>query len=251
VATTKSEPELQGEVAVNHDDALKDQLLQCEEELKKRIGKTCPDVFLDVSKRQIGLRSQLHFKGGVAMLLERSEGLMEQISKTVTTLRQVLLDHNGELFHIQFDGHVHFDKDPPPDTRRIGLIISYFRAAEVVLQIKEAGYPGTFLHPFAYGGTRPTGTAEGDRRVEIHIISEQEVGSVVAKGCALYGEIMEMPEFDKLVADEAFVKVRDGSNGTNIEHYRPYGCQCACKYDFNGDGVVSQEEVTQFVKSKK
>ena len=67
----------------------------------------------------------------------------------------------------------------------------------------------------------------------------------------VYGEIMEMPEFDKLVADEAFVKVRDGSNGTNIEHYRPYGCQCACKYDFNGDGVVSQEEVTHFMKSKK
>jgi hypothetical protein len=193
-----------------------EQLRHCAEEVEKRVGGSCPDVFLDIAKKQIGLKDQLQFQGGNAKLKPESDGLMEQITTMVDALYLVLKENGWPMFHLQLDGHVH-----PTGKEMRCLVISYFRAAEVCLRVQEGGTPGEFLHPFAFGGTMPTGNNALDRRVELHILSDEQVPEAIAQGQELWDQISGTQEFRELIADPNFVKKHGDSSMTKPELYMP------------------------------
>jgi len=194
-----------------------DQLMHIQAEVEKRCGATCPDVYLDVENKRIMLKSELNFKGGKATLMPDSEALMQQITTMIDCLYECLKEEGWAMFHLQFDGHVH-----PTGQENRCLVISYFRAAEVILRVQEGGTPKEFLHPFSFGGTRPTGDNAKDRRVELHILTE-DVAAAEAKGVGLWEEIKVLPEFTSLTEDPSFVK-HHGGEGTMIDMtlYEPY-----------------------------
>jgi len=114
------------------------------------------------------------------------------------------------------------------------MATSQARAETVVNHLAEAGTPAYFLHPQGFGGTCPKGTPEENRRVEICVISaeelEKEVRAVLAKIDT---------DGNGVLSKEEFRDVAVKMNKTEAEFTAFWK-----KYDGDGDGYVNFEEFT-------
>jgi len=179
-----------------------DKLHEVKIELDKQLGNSCPDVSLDVEKMKIVLSDEINFKGGKAVIQKDDLPIQAQLEKTIVTLYNILKSKGYDMFHIRFDGHVH-----PTGKDMRCLVISYFRAAEIVRRVVKAGCPHEFLHAYGYGQRMPVTSdkkkADLNRRVEINFLDHHHIESMDADARKLWAEITATDAFSVFVKEPA------------------------------------------------
>jgi outer membrane protein OmpA-like peptidoglycan-associated protein len=171
-------------------------------ELDAQLGNTCPDVSIDVLRMKIVLSDEINFKGGKAVIQPEDLSVQAQLEKTIVSLYNILKEKGYDMFHIRFDGHVH-----PTGKDMRCLVISYFRAAEIVRRVVNAGCPKEFLHAYGYGQRMPVTSdkkkADMNRRVEINFLDHHHIESMDADARKLWEEITPTEQFDVFVKEKA------------------------------------------------
>jgi outer membrane protein OmpA-like peptidoglycan-associated protein len=171
--------------------------------LAAAIGDSCPDVYIDFENKTIVVKEDINFTAGKANILEEDLPLVGQLERTVVTLYRILKEVNYKMLHIRIDGHVH-----PTGKDMRCLVISYFRAAEMVRRIRLAGCPAEYLHAYGYGQRQPLTLnkhrADDNRRVDITIVDQHNVGALNDQAGALWKEISATSDFTKCVTTEGF-----------------------------------------------
>jgi outer membrane protein OmpA-like peptidoglycan-associated protein len=179
-----------------------DKLHEVKIELDKQLGNSCPDVSIDVEKMKIVLSDEINFKGGKAIILKDDLPIQAQLEKTIVMLYTILKSKGYDMFHIRFDGHVH-----PTGKDMRCLVISYFRAAEIVRRVVKAGCPHEFLHAYGYGQRMPVTSdkkkADLNRRVEINFIDHHHIQSMDEDARKLWKEITPTDAFDVFTKEPA------------------------------------------------
>jgi outer membrane protein OmpA-like peptidoglycan-associated protein len=197
------------------EEILEAKLRMVQRDLDLEVGDTCPFVTLDVKARKIVLKEPCNFIGGKAQIVDDSLPVMKQITVVVLALAKVLKSHHWAMLHIQIDGHVH-----PTGKDMRCLVISYFRAAEVARQIVAAGLSREYMHVFGYGGTRPVGAKDKNRRVEISLVQDEGAAMESCKATGeLWRTIKSTPEFSEVTADPSFSGPAD--RVIPMSHYMP------------------------------
>ena len=160
-------------------------LVFLQEQVIHRLGDSCPAIVVDLIHRSLHITEPLTFVGGKAELKPESIPTVEQIQKSIQTIYECIdlvndrLEAQGrarsfEMLHLRVEGHVHMGKKSTIATCEA---ISQDRAEAIVTAVVDAGIPRRYLHPQGYGATcpHPSGDTALNRRVEIHVMSEQEV----------------------------------------------------------------------------
>jgi hypothetical protein len=186
-------------------------------------GDACPDVNFDCFNRKLCMQDPLNFVGGKAQIVPEDLDLMKQISTCIMALFLGTKKLGWPMFHIQMDGHVH-----PTGKDMRCLVISFFRAAEVRRLCVEFGVPGNFLHVYGYGGTKPVGAKDANRRVEIELLRDldgdgevdsNDVAMAIGKARSLWKKIAKTADFAEAEGDPTFVG--DPNKVMPITAYKP------------------------------
>jgi outer membrane protein OmpA-like peptidoglycan-associated protein len=189
-----------GKVATQKSVAQK--LHEVKTELDAQLGNTCPDVSIDVLRRKIVLSDEINFEGGKAVILAEDLPIQAQLEKTIVSLYTILKSKGYDMLHIRFDGHVH-----PTGKDMRCLVISYFRAAEIVRRVANAGCPNEFLHAYSYGQRMPVTSdkkkADLNRRVDINFVDLDQIESMDEDMRKLWKEITPTEQFDTFVKEPA------------------------------------------------
>jgi hypothetical protein len=77
-----------------------------------------------------------------------------------------------KMLHLRIEGHVHKAKK---STDEKCMRISDERAQTVTQLVSASGVPRRFLHPQGFGASRPLGGADVNKRVEIYVMTTQEL----------------------------------------------------------------------------
>ena len=182
--------------------SVKEKLHEVKVELDIELGDSCPDVDIDVEQMKIVLSDEINFKGGKAVIQKDDLPVQAQLEKTIVALYTILQCKGYDMFHIRFDGHVH-----PTGKDMRCLVISYFRAAELVRRVVKAGCPKEFLHAYGYGQRMPITSdkkkADLNRRVEINFLDHHHIEQMDSDARELWAEIEVTGDFDKFVAEPA------------------------------------------------
>jgi len=87
------------------------------------------------------------------------------------------------------------------------LVISYFRAAEIVRRVVNAGCPHEFLHAYGYGQRMPVTSnkkeADMNRRVEIGFLDHHHIESMDDDARKLWAEITPTEQFEVFTEEPA------------------------------------------------
>jgi len=197
-----------------------DKLHEVKIELDEELGDTCRDVEIDVEKMKIVLSDEINFKGGKAIIQPDDMSVQEQLQKTIVCLYTILKRKGYDMFHIRFDGHVH-----PTGKDHKCLVISYFRAAELVRRVVKAGCPGEFLHAYGYGQRMPVTSdkkkADMNRRVEINFLDHHHIEQMDEDARKLWAEIREFDEFKTFWGNHA--NYGDDTSKEEKADYAPHG----------------------------
>jgi len=200
--------------------SVKEKLHEVMIEMDAELGDSCPDIDVDVEKMKIILNDEINFKGGKAVIMDDDLHVQAQLEKTIVTLYKILMKKGYDMFHIRFDGHVH-----PTGKDMRCLVISYFRAAELVRRVVKAGCPGEFLHAYGYGQRMPVTSdkkhADLNRRVEINFLDHHHIEQMDADACQLWAEIRTTDEFKKFTNDGA--AYGDPDHNEDMKDYAPHG----------------------------
>ena len=113
-------------------------LRNVQRELDTRIGNSCPDIVVDVLGKRLIMKEAINFIGGKAQICVEDMYIVKQLIVVIKTLYEIVGDE--EMIHVRVDGHVQ-DTGKPERC----LIISYFRAAEIVRNIAKH-IPKKFVH---------------------------------------------------------------------------------------------------------
>lgn len=189
------------------------------EKVEDRLAGKCPDISIDIDSMAILLKDQIKFKPGKADIQEADLRIMRQLERTVVALSELLEDQQG-LCHIRIDGHVH-----PTGKDMRCLVISYFRAAEIVRRIRKAGCPADFLLAYGYGQRQPISHhkkhADANRRVEITIIDQMHYDKAQQGAMTLWSDISSTREFNQCITTEKFF----GETFEDLSAYCPPGAR--------------------------
>jgi len=198
----------------------RDRLIWCDNKLKEEIDGSCPDVDVDVEKMKILLKEEINFEGGKAIIKEEDMSIQHQLEKTVVTLQSILEKKGFDKFHIRFDGHVH-----PTGKDMKCLVISYFRAAELVRRCVKAGCDPEFLHAYGFGQRMPVTSekkrSDENRRVEINFLTFEQAVTIDEDARTLWAQIETTKEFKKFISDEG--NYGDDTTDERLEMYAPPG----------------------------
>jgi len=197
--------------------SVKEKLHEVKIELDIELGDSCPDVSVDVEQMKIVLSDEINFKGGKAVIQPDDLPVQAQLEKTIVALYTILKSKGYDMFHIRFDGHVH-----PTGKDMRCLVISYFRAAELVRRVVKAGCPKEFLHAYGYGQRMPVTSdkkkADLNRRVEINFLDHHHIEEMDSDARKLWAEIEATEEFAKFVGETASF-----GHGYTQSDYAPHG----------------------------
>lgn len=83
---------------------------------------------------------------------------------------EVLRENGCPILHLKIEGHVTKTKN----TKK-GWKISQERAEVIVKSLVLHGCPEEILHPVGLGSTRPIGTGAVNRRIEVNLMTEEQV----------------------------------------------------------------------------
>jgi flagellar motor protein MotB len=133
-------------------------------------GGGAPDIEVDLVRRNIGLKQQIQFEGGCAVIKQESAGLMHQISLSLRSICTTCGEFGRNLMQFRVEGHTAVSKKSPDG----GIATSIGRSRAVVEKLIEEGIPAYVLHPKGFGDSRPIGSKDQNRRVEIHVIEEKK-----------------------------------------------------------------------------
>lgn len=164
-----------------------------------RVGDSCPDIFMDIVEGKIDLLVTEHSDGvvnynpGTALMTDRSLPLVSQIAHAVFLMFTVLQEYGQSMLTLSIEGHIHAAVPAAPEQKGSGRSrgsteqhaaatklqslrrgkqqrISDQRASALADAIEEKGVPRVYLRCMGYGGRRPIGTPEENRRVEIKVM---------------------------------------------------------------------------------
>ena len=106
-----------------------------QEELDKRF--TPRVVSFDCFNRKLVMKDPVNFVGGKAQVVPEDVPVANEICECLQALYMATQSLGWDMMHIEFDGHVH-----PTGKDMKCLVISYFRAAEIVRRVAEVGGRG-------------------------------------------------------------------------------------------------------------
>jgi hypothetical protein len=162
-------------------------LLLLQKHLSDEIGYSCPHIKPDMLNNQIHVLEPLNFEGGEATVVKEDLPILHEICTViVATLGEVdavndALQKMGgprvlEMPHVRIEGHVQKVKTSTAEKMQR---ISQERAQAVVDEAVKHGCPARLLHPQGLGASHPIGTAEENRRVEIHLMMSEELETFI------------------------------------------------------------------------
>jgi len=137
-----------------------------------RLGKECPDIQVLLSEGKVRLLKPIYFVTNRAIVKKQSEPMLEQVVHAFTVIAEVVEEHGKELelerLTYEIAGHTHVK--PSDDPRKKGtMLLSLGRARAVMDVLVKDGACVRDLSCRGYGGTKPVGTPEQNRRVEINV----------------------------------------------------------------------------------
>jgi flagellar motor protein MotB len=156
-------------------------------QISEEISDSCPHIKPDMLNNQIRILEPLNFEGGEATVLMEDLPILHEICHVVGAMLGVIdsvndaLEEKGGLRvlqvpHLRIEGHVQKTKKSTPEKM---LRISQERAQTVVDEVKKCGCPARLLHPQGLGASCPIGSAEENRRVEIHLMMSDELDTFI------------------------------------------------------------------------
>jgi hypothetical protein len=162
---------------------------QLQELVELKIGDKCPDVKVNLIQNTVDLLAPLNFLGGKADVVEEDLPLLQQIVTAIMAIYYCVdgvndhLEEQGrprsfKMLHLRVDGHVHKGKKSTVESCEK---ISQERAEKIVATNVHAGVPRRYMHPKGFGAScpDPSGSAELNRRVEIHVMDEEELTNFI------------------------------------------------------------------------
>jgi outer membrane protein OmpA-like peptidoglycan-associated protein len=192
-----------------------DRLTQFQRWADERIGDSCPLVKVDLVGGAIHILAPVNFIGGKAVVKEESEVVVKQVAYALQCVHSVIVEHDAAPLSYFVEGHVH----PTADTleaRMKGVLVSYERSITLSEYITKGGTPAECLNVKAFGSSRPKGTADQNRRVEIKLAALKDIQPVTKmRWQKVRVAVFRKPEHDpwcKLVK-EALAHHRRASQG--------------------------------------
>jgi outer membrane protein OmpA-like peptidoglycan-associated protein len=144
------------------------QLLQ--EAVLVKLGGEMKYVELNLKIRRIHLKKVVNFWAGTAIIKPEGALIVEELAKVCKAIFDCVRELKMEKLHMRVEGHVHKTQD-----RSKCWTLSGDRAKIITEMLKLAGCPDGNVHPRGYGYSRPLGTPNTDRRVEVHIMGPEEL----------------------------------------------------------------------------
>jgi outer membrane protein OmpA-like peptidoglycan-associated protein len=150
---------------------LRRMLQNVQDAVNKHLNGQCPDVeVMLVPHKAIILKKPINFENGTADILHDSKPILHQVAQVVKAVSDIVIEFNYDMIHLRIEGHV----NPTADAAK-GILVSGMRANAVVGHMRFAGTPKEMLHPVGCGGTRPLGDPSKNRRVEVQVMSDDEL----------------------------------------------------------------------------
>jgi outer membrane protein OmpA-like peptidoglycan-associated protein len=150
---------------------LRRMLQNVQDAMNRQLGKTAPDVeVMLVPDKAIILKKPINFEPGTAEVLLESKPILKQVATVIKVLSDIVVSFNYDMIHLRVEGHV----NPTADAAN-GMLVSDKRASAVVGHCCWLGTPREMLHPKGFGGTVPKGDPVKNRRVEVHVMSDQDL----------------------------------------------------------------------------
>jgi hypothetical protein len=116
----------------------------------------------------------VHFWAGTAKIKEESNRVVSQLQFAVKTVFNICMTYGLPPVHLRVEGHVHKTRN----TKKCWWLFGE-RAKIIVSKMCQTGIPPALLHPKGFGASKPLSKGESDRkqdrRVEVHVMSQEEV----------------------------------------------------------------------------
>jgi outer membrane protein OmpA-like peptidoglycan-associated protein len=138
-----------------------------------KIGGKCPNLDINLEQRRIDLKEMINFRAGTAVIKEEDMNIVQELQFAVKVIHDTVVEANLPDLHLRVEGHVHKTKNIEKCWR-----LSNERAEVICQQIVAGGTPMAILHPKGFGPSMPLGSAEANRRVEVHIMTDEEVADL-------------------------------------------------------------------------
>jgi flagellar motor protein MotB len=155
------------------------------------IDTDAPSIRVDLIHGVIELKESIQFEGGCAVIKEESQPLMGQVGLVGRCIEKTCAEFMRASLHLRIEGHVH----PNPKQIARGNKTSNERAQCVVDSMLAHGCDQQYLHPQGFGGSRPLGAADLNRRVEIHVMTRADIEKVKAQLAALEAQLNGEADF--------------------------------------------------------
>jgi outer membrane protein OmpA-like peptidoglycan-associated protein len=149
-----------------------ERLAQLQIAVMKKIGNNCPHLNIDLVARRIDLTDMINFHSGTARIMEDDMAIVAEVKFAVKAIHDIVEAAKIPEVHLRIEGHVHKTKNIEKC-----WTLSAQRAEVICQHIVEGGTPMCILHPKGYGPSVPLGSATKDRRVEIHIMTDEELAN--------------------------------------------------------------------------
>ena len=142
---------------------------------EKNSGVNCNLLSVNLIEYEIKLLEQIQFEPGGAVIKQDSYNLLNQLTVTKKCIAQTCREFAVPNMHWRVEGHTAKSKKSSDG----GIATSNARARAVCDHLTEHGADSTTLHPDGKGCFCPPRDSSADpRRVEIHVVREEDVDTV-------------------------------------------------------------------------
>jgi outer membrane protein OmpA-like peptidoglycan-associated protein len=149
-----------------------ERLAQIQIAVMQKIGNKCPHLNIDLVARRIELSDMINFHAGTARIMEDDMNIVAEVKFAVKAIHDIVTAAKLPEVHLRIEGHVHKTKNIEKCWTLSGQ-----RAEVICDHIVEGGTPMDILHPKGYGPSVPIGAATENRRVEIHVMTDEELAN--------------------------------------------------------------------------
>jgi flagellar motor protein MotB len=134
-------------------------------------------VDVDLVHSRIHLGDPIGFHPKSAKVTKGALDILEELTIACTTIHETVHELGFPEIHLRVEGHVSKTKDVERCSE-----LSTARAEKICACIVASGTPTRTLHAKGYGASRPIGAAEENRRIEVHVLTEEEVHAAIGGG---------------------------------------------------------------------
>ena len=132
----------------------------------------CDKIQVDLRHSSIRMHEQVKFEGGKAVIKPESDSLMRQLGICKKAISQTCVEFGIPNMSWRVEGHTAVSKKSTDG----GMATSTARAHAVCAHLGASGIDLNFLYPVGCGSHQPPKEPKADpRRVEIHVMSQEEV----------------------------------------------------------------------------